>query len=103
MSSTPRALKVQLLVFQGCPLADAARASLKEALAALGIGAYEEIDLRDAATPTELRGWGSPTILVDGEDIAAGVKGDGVCCRVHPGRNQVPTPRQIAAAIERRR
>ena len=94
---------VQLLIFSDCPLAAAARESLQSALAELEIAGYEEIDILDPATPEGLRGWGSPTILVDGEDVNGSPKGDGVGCRVYQGPDRVPTPAMIVASISRRR
>ena len=90
---------VQLLVFKGCPLADAARKSLQEALAELEIATYQEIDILDPATPGDLQGWGSPTILVNGEDVAGGSKGLSVGCRVYPGPERVPSSAAIVASI----
>ena len=94
---------VQLLVFKDCPLAAAARESLKKALADLAIGPYQEIDILDPATPGDLKGWGSPTILVDGEDVTGGSKGDSVGCRVYSGPDRVPSPAAIVAGILARR
>jgi hypothetical protein len=94
---------IQLLVFSGCPLANAARASLGQALAELQIAGYVEVDLLDPATPAELRAWGSPTILVDGEDVTGGRPGDGIGCRVYEGPDRVPAAATIVASIERRR
>lgn len=93
--------KIQLLVFDGCPLADAARSSLQTALDSLGLREFEEIDLLDPATPDELRGWGSPTILVGGEDLTGDVKGNALGCRVYDGKTGVPGPEMIAQAIRR--
>ena len=90
---------IQLLVFEGCPLADAARCSLQTALDSLGICDFEEIDLLDPKTPDELRRWGSPTILVDGEDVAGMAKGNGVGCRVYDSETSVPGPETIAEKI----
>jgi hypothetical protein len=95
--------KIQLLVFPNCPLAAAARASLKQALDELSIAAHEEIDILDPATPDELRGWGSPTILVDGEDVSGAPKGDSVGCRVYQEPGRVPSPATIVAGIRRKR
>ena len=92
---------VQLLVFKNCPLADAARSSLQKALAEVSIAGYEEIDILDPATPEELRGWGSPTILVGGEDVSSAPKGDSVACRVYAGPDRVPSPATIVASLKR--
>jgi hypothetical protein len=93
--------KIQLLVFRGCPLAEPARRSLRKALAALRIEQYEELDLLDPTTPTELHGWGSPTILIEGRDVVDGLKGDSVRCRSYPAPDRVPSPDVIAARISR--
>ena len=94
-----RAPAIQLLSFEGCPLAAAARLELRAALAECGIERYEEIDLLDPKTPQALQGWGSPTILVDGSDVAGQPKGSGISCRVYPGRLRVPTRSEIIDRI----
>ena len=96
---TTRYPKIELLIFANCPLADAARASLMQALAELSIATYDEIDLLDPTTPDELRGWGSPTILVDGEDASGAPKGASIGCRVYQEPGRVPSPATIVAAI----
>jgi hypothetical protein len=94
---------VQLLVFKGCPLADAGRESLKNALAELGIRGYEEIDILALATPKDVQGWGSPTILVNCEDVTGGSKDSGVGCRVYSGPDRAPSPLTIIASIRSQR
>jgi hypothetical protein len=94
--------RIQLLTFPGCPLAAVARAELEAALAEYGNVGYEEIDILDPGTPEELRGWGSPTILVDGSDITRQPKGDDVGCRVYPGDLKVPARAEILAVIRHR-
>jgi mercuric ion transport protein len=94
--------KIQLLVFDGCPLAEAARSSLHaalESLDSLDSLDFEEIDLLDPSTPDELRDWGSPTILVNGDDVTDNAKGNGVGCRVYDGETGVPSPETIAKRI----
>ena len=91
---------IQLLVFEGCPLADTARESLQQALGELGILDFEEIDILHPSSAEELRGWGSPTILVDGRDLLGGAKGDSVGCRVYgTGLDRVPSPAVIVESI----
>jgi mercuric ion transport protein len=78
-------MRIQLLWFPGCPNVDAARSALREAMARAGIEApVEEIDITAPSAPAELRGWGSPTILVDGADVTgeAGTA-QASCCRVY--------------------
>jgi hypothetical protein len=91
--------RIQLLIFDGCPLADAARRSLQTALDSLELSEFEEIDLLDSATPDELKGWGSPTILINGVDVAGAARGAGVGCRVYDTPDRVPTPETIAKFI----
>ena len=77
-------MKVQLLSFPGCPNADAARAALHRALATARVKAeFEEIDTTAPHTPYHLRGWGSPTILIDGMDIVGETTPSGASCRLY--------------------
>lgn len=77
-------MKVQLLHFPGCPNVDAARAALRDALATEQLGAViEEIDVEDPAAPAWARGWGSPTILIDGQDVAGQQPSGSSCCRLY--------------------
>jgi hypothetical protein len=91
---------VKLLVFPGCPLAAAARQVLEQALAECGLAAYEEIDLLAPATAKELRAWGSPTILIDGEDVTGQTKGHAIGCRVYAGPTKVPDVATIIARLK---
>jgi hypothetical protein len=95
--ATPR---VQLLYFDGCPLAERARTVLEQALLRCGISGYEEVDLLASATPEELRGWGSPTILIDGEDATGAAKGDDVGCRIYATPAGVPELGMVIARLE---
>jgi len=97
----PTRPRIQLLVFGGCPLDDAARDSLSKALTALRFSDFEEIDILDPASPEELRAWGSPTILVDGRDVGGAAKGNGACCRLYSGSDRVPSPSIIVASISK--
>ena len=78
-------MKIQLLYFEGCPNVDAARNALREALAAEKLDVVvEEIDVEAPSAPTWARGWGSPTILVDGVDVAGATpSGASSCCRLY--------------------
>lgn len=95
--------KIQFLAFEGCPLAVPARKALDEAMATLKMSGYEVIDILDPAVPEELRNWGSPTILVNGQDVTGGKQGDSVGCRVYPGPDKVPEASSIADCIIRHR
>ncbi len=91
-------IRVQFLVFDGCPLAEAARKELDAAVSEAGLAEYEEIDILDPETPADLRGWGSPTILVNGADVTGSTKGEGVGCRIYATESRVP---ETALILER--
>src|SRR5688572_5142479 len=91
-------MKIQLLFFEGCPNLEPARAALSQALAAEGVDArVEEIDIEAPAAPEWARASGSPTILVDGEDVAGAVAPSGAACRLYPAG--APTVEEIRARI----
>jgi mercuric ion transport protein len=80
-------MKIQLLHFPGCPNAEPARSALREAMAREHVSAeVEEIDVSRADAPAWARRWGSPTIMIDGQDVAgeAGAA-DEACCRLYKG------------------
>ena len=77
-------MKVQLISFSGCPNVENARRALRQALASLALEeTFEEVDSAAHDTPDELKSWGSPTILVDGVDVAGGSP-SGRSCRTYP-------------------
>lgn len=79
-------MKVQLLYFEGCPNVDAARASLRDALAAEQVDLpIEEVDVEGEDAPAWARGWGSPTILIDGKDVTGQERSNASACRLYPG------------------
>lgn len=96
-------MKVQLLTFPGCPSAEGAREALRRSLSAAGLPLrFEDIDLTAASTPARLRAWGSPTILVDGRDLA-GADPEGPGCRLYDGatgvRQGIPPDELIRNAL----
>ena len=73
--------RVELVHFEGCPHAGEARRRLKLALAAAGLDqTWDEWDTSLAATPETYRRFGSPTVLVNGADVAGGAEGTGMGC-----------------------
>lgn len=76
---------IDFLFAADCPNVPAARKQLTAACAAMGIApSWLEWDLSDPATPEEFRGWGSPTILVDGRDICGAQRQHGASgCRIY--------------------
>ncbi|MEP7380601.1 MAG: hypothetical protein ABI910_02890 [Gemmatimonadota bacterium] len=74
---------VALVYFEGCPHADEARRRMAQALTAAGLDSrWDEWDTGSPATPEPYRRFGSPTVLVDGTDVAGGVEGSGMGCVV---------------------
>ena len=91
-------MKIQLLHFDGCPNAEAARSALRDALVAEQLDvAVEEIDVEAPGAPAWARGWGSPTILVDGRDVAGQRASTASSCRLYAGG--APSVESIRAAI----
>ena len=63
---------LELVFFTGCPHVVAARRNLRRAMERTGrVDGWREWDLEDDRTPARVRGFGSPTVLVDGRDVAA--------------------------------
>jgi mercuric ion transport protein len=76
----------------GCPHVEAARKVLREGLGNVTEPVrFEEIDVTVPNTPDQLRGWGSPTILIDGRDVAGG-KPTGTSCRLYAASDTPGTP-----------
>ena len=96
---------VELIYDVDCPNVAEAREVLSQAFKLVGISpSWTEWDRKASGSPTYVRGYGSPTILMDGEDVADGepiAKAD--CCRLYSGGEKrfrgAPTVEQIAAAL----
>ena len=104
-------LSVDLVYDPGCPNVDGARDVLSRALQAAGAPAvWTEWSTDDADCPDRCRGYGSPTILVNGDDVAPGPHpwkprdvGAAPRCRVYEGDDGlsgVPPFPQVLSAIE---
>jgi mercuric ion transport protein len=77
-------LEIDLVYFDGCPHVDRARRHLAAALKS-DARPWREWNLSDATTPERFRRYGSPTILVDGADVAGEAEAGAVgamACRV---------------------
>jgi len=81
---------VELIYDPDCPNVNAARRVLLQAFGQLGSSArWREWSRQDPEAPPRVKHFGSPTILVDGQDVAplAGpAEGQG-CCRLYHGEN----------------
>lgn len=95
--------RIDLVYFAGCPNVDAARVAIREALRdAPAVSVWQEWDRDDPATPETLPVHGSPTVLVDGRDVAPAAE-DAGCCRVYAGREgltRAPSPDMIRSALQ---
>ncbi len=84
---------IEFLYFPDCPNVDAARNQLRDALLFAGLTLnWTEHDVTAADCPARMQGYGSPTILVDGRDVAGGSPGDGSSCRVYAGSELLGVP-----------
>lgn len=80
-------MKIQLLTFSDCPNAGAARSALSHALRAEALDvAVEEVDIGRDDALAWARAWGSPTILIDGEELTgASPRSGDIGCRLYKG------------------
>ncbi len=82
-----------------CPNVKAARTNLMSAFSRAGVAPrWTEHVAGAAETPAELRAFGSPTILVDGHDVAGDAPTSARSCRRYDGSG-VPSVSQIAEAL----
>ena len=90
---------VELLHFPGCPHVGTARAQLRRAFAAVGLpSVWSEHDVTADDAPAHVRGYGSPTVLVDGRDVMGAVPVEGASCRVYAG-SEVPGAPPLEAIV----
>jgi mercuric ion transport protein len=87
-------MKVRVLYLVGCPNHGPTVELAKQVIADLGVNAsVEEVEIRGAADAERLRFLGSPTVVVNGEDIEPGARsrtGFGFCCRTYNGQGAPP-------------
>jgi len=93
---------VELLFFPDCPNVPAAREQLRRAFEAIGAPPrWTEVDVSSDGAPLHTRGYGSPSILVDGKDVTGAAPGGGSSCRIYAGSDVrgVPPLDSIVAAL----
>ena len=80
-------MKIELIYFDGCPNADKARENLRAAFAAAGMNeGWTEWEQNNPEAPEYVHQYGSPTILINGKDVADGAGDDGApSCRLYSG------------------
>jgi hypothetical protein len=94
---------VDLIYARDCPNVSMARANLLVAFARVGVKPkWSEHGIGDLEAPAHTRGYGSPTILVDGRDVAGLPPSGEGSCRIYDGAAgsaHAPTAEQIATAL----
>lgn len=97
---------IEFIYDHDCPNVDGARLALREALRLSGLRAqWREWDRADSSAPAHALQYGSPTVLVNGRDIAGAPPAAAPSCRIYTdaaghGRG-VPTVDSIRAALGR--
>ena len=96
-------MKVEIFYVADCPSQSAAVALVKNVLAAQGVQAeITEVLVTDEQTAHELRFPGSPTIRINGRDVAEPPEtGFALQCRLYPGslRIGLPPPELVHLAV----
>lgn len=98
-------MKVELIYDHDCPNVSAGRAQLERAFARAGIAPkWREWERSAPESPGYVRGYGSPTILVNGKDVEGIHPSDGgSSCRIYRGASgklqAAPSVETIAAAL----
>jgi len=94
---------VDLVYASDCPNVSLARANLLLAFARTGMKPkWSEHRIGDADAPGHTRGYGSPTVLVEGRDVAGLPPSAETCCRIYEsaaGQVHAPAAEQIALAL----
>ena len=96
---------VELIYDPDCPNVEKARAELLRAFVKAGRPPrWMEWERSDPQGPSYVKGYGSPTVLVNGQDVAGGAVGvEGDCCRVYfmekERPERAPSAEAIAAAL----
>lgn len=94
---------VVLLYHLSCPNVQSARGNLMRAFSSASVPAsWRELDLDAAETPGAWRGFGSPTVLVDGKDVGGGEPQTGATCRLYDAGGRTagaPSVEAIAALL----
>jgi hypothetical protein len=102
-------VQIELIYDADCPNVPAAREAIQAACRQAGMsGQWQEWDRASADVPDYVAHYGSPTVLVDGVDVAGGdSESDARACRVyrtHEGEfTGVPPAETIAALLSGQR
>ena len=99
----PEAVRIEVLVFEGCPHAEAAIQLAHTVAGRLGPGiAVDRVEADSAEKAAELGFVGSPSIRVNGMDIEGRTTdAGGLCCRTYEGGSGIPPEWLVEAAVLR--
>ena len=98
-------MRIEFIYDNDCPNVEAARTLLQKSLEEAGIQSeWEEWNRDSEDCPAHAKKFGSPTILVNGQDIAGmNPASDANCCRVYDhgadGLKGVPTIEMVTKAL----
>jgi len=98
-------LTAELIYFPGCPNVEEARAQLVKAFVEARLTPrWSEYRTDDPDLPAHARGFGSPTILVNGRDVTGAAPADSAAaCRLYTDntgrRGGIPSLGSIVAAL----
>ena len=98
-------MKIELIYDADCPNVAAARSTMSEAFARTGISArWHEWERSSSNAPAYVKAFGSPTILVDGKDVAGEAPdASGGSCRVYRandgGLTRTPSLEEVRMAV----
>ncbi len=97
--------QIELVYFDGCPNASQARENLREAVEASSQAlTWSEWNLMEESTPADFRRFGSPTVLVDGEDVTGESVGTAaMACRADGVPSVATIKERIFGLVPRRR
>lgn len=97
-------MKVELIFESGCPNIVDTRENLLRAFSEAQLSAkWTEWDTASKKSPAHVRGFGSPTVLVDGNDVSGHFRTGTSCCRLYATpddrRTGAPPIESIRAAL----
>ena len=94
-------MEVDFVYDTDCPNVELARGRLRQAFDSLGLApAWNEVVIGSPRAPRHTRGYGSPTVLVDGRDVTGATPSAEVCCRVYEGGDRAPALDAIREALD---
>jgi len=97
-------MQIDILYFEGCPHHIPTVERVKQIVAEVGLTIpVTEVQITTPEEAQQRRFLGSPTVLVDGVDIAPDARqraSYGLSCRVYPGVAGLPPDEMIRAALQ---